>query len=224
MNLLDNPVWNALHSVDKHFNKGTQKVSYFSEEVSPFVGLPDWSVKNQKILASLQLPARSWSAMIATPIYFSEEWEITFTTTLFQMVCRNLIPTEWVKNYRLLKKTDVSAMLTLTKMTKPGPFLKGTHLFGNYYGIFEDNLLVAMAGERLHLNGYTEISAVCTHPDFTGRGYAAFLVSRLADEIIKKKEIPFLHVKNDNRRAIQMYERLGFEKRMDMYFSIFKKR
>ena len=81
-----------------------------------------------------------------------------------------------------------------------------------------------MAGERLHLTDYTEISAVCTDPDHTGKGYAAFLVSFLADQMLKKGKKPFLHVKHDNQRAINMYQRLGFLHRSDMYFTVFKRR
>jgi predicted GNAT family acetyltransferase len=225
LHLLDNPVWNALNSADSHLNIGNEEVAYFSPTISPFVGLPHWSSALQQVLHD-QLPATgSWSTVVAKPIHFIESWELVFTLTLHQMVCEKAtavlddsIP------YRSLGTTDIPAMLALTAITKPGPFLEKTILFGNYYGVFEDNKLIAMAGERLHLNNYSEISAVCTDPGFTGKGLAAFLVSMLSMRIFEQGKIPFLHVKRDNQRAINMYERLGFKHRSDMYFGVFKRK
>jgi predicted GNAT family acetyltransferase len=137
------------------------------------------------------------------------------------LVCKNAIkPKASPKNYRLLSKKDVSEMLALTALTKPGPFLAETISMGNYYGIFENNQLVAMAGERMHLADYTEISAVCTHPAHTGKGYGTQLLSLLIEDIIQNGKSPFLHVRADNQTAISLYEKLGFEISRDMYFAV----
>lgn len=225
LNLLDNPVWNALNSEDSHFNMGNEKVAYFSPSISPFVGLPIWDEAMQEQL-HIQLPLTgSWSAMVAESIIFSNKFDLRFTTTLHQMVCEKEISSSYEKiKCRLLEENDVPAMRALTAITKPGPFLEKTIQFGHYYGIFEENKLVAMAGERLHLNNYTEISAVCTDPEYTGKGFAASLVSLLMNEIKNQGKIPFLHVKSDNQRAIEMYERLGFTHRSNMYFGVFSKK
>jgi predicted GNAT family acetyltransferase len=108
-------------------------------------------------------------------------------------------------------KADVPEMLALTKLTNPGPFGTRTHEMGDYFGIRVNGTLAAMAGERLP--GYTEVSAVCTHPDHLGHGYASALIRLLADRICSRCELPILHVLPDNTRAIQVYERLGFTKR-----------
>lgn len=225
MHILDNPVWQALNSADSRFNQGDAVAGYFPEEVSPFAALPNWSAAMQQVLYQRLPENRSWSAMVKEPVVFEAEWELKFSTTLHQMTCENFIP---YSNSNIetqpLTTTHIPAMLALTALTKPGPFLQRTIEFGNYHGIFDGEELVAMTGERLHLNGYTEISAVCTHPDYEGKGYGALLVSLVTELIIAQGKIPFLHVKWDNQRAIKMYERLGFSHRSDMYFGVFKRR
>ena len=119
-----------------------------------------------------------------------------------------------------LDAKDVPEMVKLARLTNPGPFGQRTHELGKYIGIRQDGVLVAMAGERLHLDRYTEISAVCTLPEHRGRGYASALVSQLVHEISARKEIPFLHVRADNSEAIRVYERLGFVIRRELYVSV----
>jgi len=105
---------------------------------------------------------------------------------------------------------DVAAMRELVSRTRPGPFGPRTIAMGTYLGVVEDGVLVAMAGERLHPPGYTEISAVCTDPSHRGRGLASRLVLAVAAEIQQRGEVPFLHAAGDNTSAIRLYERLGF--------------
>lgn len=225
MHPLDNPVWQALNTADSRFNLGNAVVGYFPAEVCPFAALPDWSEANQKLLYEQLPPNRSWSVMIKDPVEFTGVWETRFSTTLHQMVCEKLIPvTSKEVVCKPLSEEQVPAMLKLTELTKPGPFYKHTIDFGNYYGIFDEEELVAMAGERLHLNDYTEISAVCTDPDYTGQGYGAILVSHIAQQIIASGRQPFLHVKWDNQRAIKMYERIGFTFRSEVFFAVFAER
>lgn len=163
--------------------------------------------------------------MIAGEVRIPPTFDILFTTPLYQMTCTGLQSIAQAgATIQQLGVADVPAMLALTALTKPGPFLQRTIEFGNYVGIYEDGKLLAMAGERLHLRGYTEVSAVCTHPDHLGKGYAAQLMTYSCDRIIKEGNIPFLHVKSDNTRAIRKYEQLGFTKRADFYFAVVKKR
>jgi predicted GNAT family acetyltransferase len=105
-------------------------------------------------------------------------------------------------------------------LTNPGPFESRTITFGHYYGIFEGEKLVAMAGQRMHVFNYAEISAVCTHPDYTGKGYAAQLLQYQINRIKAASGIPFLHVRYDNDRAIKIYESLGFSTRRQVNFYV----
>jgi predicted GNAT family acetyltransferase len=113
-------------------------------------------------------------------------------------------------------------MIELTALTKPGPFSTRTHELGTYFGIREGGKLVAMAGERLKVPGYTEVSAVCTHPEHTGKGYARVLMIEVMRGIRQRGETPFLHVRQDNERAIALYERLGFIKRHRGHFAVIR--
>jgi ribosomal protein S18 acetylase RimI-like enzyme len=114
---------------------------------------------------------------------------------------------------RSLNVDDLEQILPLVQLTAPGPFLPGTIDLGRYYGCFEGEQLIAMAGERLHVQGYTEISAVCTRPEARGRGLASALTSRVARGILERGETPFLHLRSDNDSARRVYERLGFRRR-----------
>jgi ribosomal protein S18 acetylase RimI-like enzyme len=220
---LDNPVWEALCSKQAHFNSGGPSLKYFPRDISPFIALNKW---NEADLTELELQApadRSFSVMKVKEIVLPESFEIGFTIPLYQMVCKKLIPFDIPGTTVLpLTKKDIPQMLALTALTKPGPFYERTIEFGNYMGIFEGQELIAMAGERLQLPGYTEISAICTKPTQLGKGYASYLLSRAAQKVIREGSIPFLHVRNDNHRAIQVYEKLGFEKRAEVFFAIFK--
>jgi predicted GNAT family acetyltransferase len=122
-----------------------------------------------------------------------------------------------------LNISHVDEMLALVELTKPGPFSRRTPELGSYLGIHEGGQLVAMAGERLRLTGYTEISAVCTRPESRGRGYASSLVSALIQKITERDETPFLHVRTENVQAIRVYEKLGFKTRRIINIALVKK-
>jgi predicted GNAT family acetyltransferase len=111
-------------------------------------------------------------------------------------------------------------MIELTDLTKPGPFGARTHELGDFYGIRIGGKLAAMAGERMKVDGHTEVSAVCTHPDHLGKGYAAALMRAVMRGIRARGETPFLHSRADNTRAIGLYEKLGFRQRLAGHFVV----
>ena len=122
-----------------------------------------------------------------------------------------------------LGEEDGPAMLALARMTEPGPFFEHTHRMGKFIGVKGRDLLIAMAGERLRPEGYTEVSGVCTHPDFRGRGFAGGLMRIVAARILARGEVPFLHSYADNNRAIALYETLGFKLRSTMTLTVLTK-
>jgi predicted GNAT family acetyltransferase len=137
------------------------------------------------------------------------------------MVAGDLAPAAEVDS-RPLTTDDVPQMLALVELAKPGPFLPRTIDLGSYFGVFDDDQLVAMAGERIHLPGYTEVSAVATHPDHRGHGLAAALTRHVAAGIAGRDEVAFLHVVDTNVNAIRVYERLGFTTRVMVDFVILR--
>jgi predicted GNAT family acetyltransferase len=122
----------------------------------------------------------------------------------------DLVPPDPSDEVIPLGDADAPEMLELATMTRPGPFLLNTHRLGRFIGIRREGRLAAMAGERLHADGYREVSAVCTHPDFRGRGLAGLLSRIVADRIVRDGETPFLHAYTTNAAAIRLYEQLGF--------------
>ena len=119
---------------------------------------------------------------------------------------------------------DAAEMRALAELTQPGPFHARTHELGDFVGIRENGQLIAMAGERLRVPGFTEISAVCTHPDARGRGLAAILMRVVAAKIVARGEQLFLHVYPHNKSAIAVYERLGFRHRADVRLTVLRHR
>lgn len=141
-------------------------------------------------------------------------WETLYGSRLTQMlrIDRSPLP-ESDAVVSILGAADVAEMLALVELTKPGPFRLRTIELGTYVGIREGGRLVAMAGERMWLGSFRELSAVCTHPDAQGRGYARELVSRVVNRMLRAGETPFLHVESGNLRAIDTYRALGFAPR-----------
>lgn len=225
--MLDNPIWNALTTSDSNKNIGSKNIGFFDVETAPFIGLPNWDKNHQLELIQGIPDNRHWFLLIGHEVQFIEALEIAFSLPLYQFTCTKLNHEPATKrkiDMVPLNENHIDEMIALTQLTKPGPFAKRTIEFGGYFGMFEDRKLVSMGGERLHVNGFTEISAICTHPDYQGLGYGAKMTHYLAQTVLNKGQTPFLHVRHDNHKAIDMYKRLGFEKRANIYFYIIKKR
>jgi predicted GNAT family acetyltransferase len=121
---------------------------------------------------------------------------------------------------RRLTAADVPAMVELAELTKPGPFRQRTRELGEFFGIFEEERLLAMAGQRMRLPGFVEVSAVCTHPDARGRGSARVVMTEAIADILQRGSTPMLHVFAANDSAIRVYEGLGFVHRRSLHLAV----
>lgn len=221
--LLENPVYNALCSGDQHLGTGTEQVKYFEEEVSPFAGFARDNKDGFSVLYDLLPPGRK--ILYATPgkITAPAGWQLQHEIGGLQFVYDAGEINATFSNVQPLTESHVEEMIELVRLTRPGPFGKRTIDFGSYYGIFDTGKLVAMTGQRLHVENYSELSAVCTHPDHLGKGYASVLLQHQLQIILQTGQKPFLHVRDDNDRAIAVYERLGFTISRPMNFYFMKK-
>jgi predicted GNAT family acetyltransferase len=222
--LLDNPIWNALISGNSYLAQGNSQVKYFAENVAPFVGFEEYSTVNFNMLYELVTDQRVLAVVSAEEVAIPGQWKVLNNMKILQLVFDGPVPPE-PQNQELVTLQDqhIPAMLALTKMTNPGPFSERTIDFGNYKGIFGDDVLIAMAGYRTQPSPYIEISAVCTHPDHLGKGYAGTLINYHIRQIIAASGTPYLHSRTDNANAIRLYQKLGFSIRKEMTFNIIQR-
>jgi len=210
---LANPVWHALTTRQRSLAQGDGRARRYREDVSVFWAADELDQGGWDALAELAGPG---AHVVLARDRVGEPppgWTVLGGGTGDQMIATALTATPGAEprgGIRPLTTGDVGEMLALVELTRPGPFLPGTIELGDYFGVFDGDRLVAMAGERMRLPGYTEISAVCTHPDARGRGLAGALTHHVARRIVDRGETPILHVRRDNHDAIRVYERLGF--------------
>ena len=222
--ILDNPAWNALISGNEDLHYGNDHIRYFDWGVSPFLGLKENTQENFLELYDMAPEGRVFLFVAPNEMERPAPWKVLDRIKGNQMIYQPGVTFEEpTRELSALTQEHVPQMLSLTKLTNPGPFGEHTIDFGHYLGIFEDGELAAMAGQRLHAFNYAEISAVCTHPDHTGKSYARQLLIHQIKRITAKGEVPYLHVRSDNSRAIKVYESLGFATRSNVWFSPIQK-
>jgi predicted GNAT family acetyltransferase len=219
---LDNPVWNALQGPHRHLKVGAGRFARYRDDVNIFAGTEAPALGFKGLPQGLQ-PGMMAGLVTPQAVPIPEGAEVIEIARVPQMVAEALRPVRVAFDLVPLGDEHVPAMLELTGLTHPGPFLSRTIEMGHYLGIFDDGRLVAMTGERMSLPGFTEVSAVCTHPDYQGRGYAKALVSAIAGGIVARGLTPFLHVRASNAVAIGAYEKLGFTVRREMNFTVMKR-
>ena len=211
-------MWAALTGPQACFAEASGDAARFATDISPFCAVADpddpagWAD-----LAKLTDEALLTGPAITPP----PGWQTVRTMTGMQMAGHGMTGVEDPEAV-LLTGTDVPEILDLVERSQPGPFAERTHELGRYLGIRHEGRLVAMAGERLRAPGWTEVSAVCTDPDFRGRGLGARLTLAVAAGILSRGDLPFLHVQETNTAAIRLYERLGFEADHEVVFAWFR--
>ena len=220
MEPLDCPIWSALNTRQQALAEGSGRARRFPPAMAPFADMADMSAESFAALGGLM--SGSEIAVLFTPdaVTAPPEFKVLLAETGEQMIgtpAESAIPgVEAVA----LGVADVPAMMELTALTKPGPFSARTHELGTFLGVRIDGQLVAMAGERMKPANYTEITAVCVHPDHRGRGYAQMLLGAVARQIAARGEIPFLHVFTSNVSAIALYRRQGMEIRRRLHVTV----
>ena len=221
---LDYPIWTALTTTQATLAEGGARTRRYPVPIAPFAAMADMSTESFAALGALM--SGSDIAVLFTPdaVAAPETFKVLLAETGEQMMGTPAdAPARGVDIVRL-GVDDVPAMLELTALTKPGPFSARTHELGTFLGIRVDGRLAAMTGERMKPGKYTEMTAVCVHPDYRGRGYGQMLLSAVAKGIVARGEIPFLHVFSSNASAIALYRRQGMEIRRRLHVTVLQKK
>ncbi|MEO8305552.1 MAG: GNAT family N-acetyltransferase [Betaproteobacteria bacterium] len=208
---LDNPVWSCLATRHAHLAEGREFARRYPPDVSPLAGVLSPAPAHVAALEALFDVGDEFATAGKFVPKLSSDWQSLLEAHLVQMVRSDSAPApEGDVEVTPLKAEDIGEMLALVELTRPGPFRVRTVELGTFIGIRDEGRLVAMTGERMWIGDYREISAVCTHPDVQGRGYARALIGRTLNRIIRAGQIPFLHAESSNVRAIALYQALGF--------------
>ena len=220
---LDNPVWYALGGPHAKFCLSHGAVRRYIGEVAIFAAVERLIPENLRDVATAIGDATVGFATAELPDV-PDNLDVLRRADVQQMLGARTTLVEPSVPMAVLGSADVPKMMELVELTQPGPFAPRTIEMGLFLGIFEGERLAAMAGQRMRLDGYTEVSAVCTHPDFRGRQYAKVLMSAIIRDILDHGNTPFLHVFSDNDVAIRTYEKLGFTRRQLIQLTVVKRR
>lgn len=214
---LDNPIWESLVSRHRSLALRENDAARYPPDVAPFLGVP---IDGIDAAASLQalVPHGDTVLLLGRVPGEAEGWRLQQLALLAQMVCPARIPEVAGPDLIELTEAHRADVLALTALVYPHYFRPRTVELGRYFGIYQQGRLAAMIGERMGMDDHTEISAVCTHPDFNGRGYARRLLAWLSNDILRRGLTPFLHVSHGNRRAKELYEQNGYRIRRDIAF------
>ena len=221
---LDEPILRSLETLHQRFALAAGPARRFIPEIGPLAGYAGAGSEALRALEAVTSPGDGVSVFSDEPVAAPPGWEKTLQRDLLQMARENgAPPAEPAGSWQDLQAADAPEMLELARLTKPGPFASRTRELGRFVGVREGGRLAAMAGERLRLPGWTEISAVCTHPRHLGRGHAGRLMTVLLRGVAERGERAFLHVLPENARAIAVYERLGFSRRRSFTYAAFRR-
>jgi len=210
LHLLDNVIWHALSGPHRHLAEGSEHAARYQREVTALAAFPDLNAPDFDALrpycrSGEQIFVLGWNG--AAPLGWSTEVEATIVKMAWDAPFPEGKPAfDPVE----LTAADVVQMQALATATNPGPFGRRTIELGDYVGYRDGGRLVAMAGERMRAGNFREVSAVCTYPEYQGRGFARELMLHLVRRQLRRAERPFLHVLKSNERALRMYDRMGF--------------
>ena len=210
--MLDNVFWQALADTQRGFSVGTDHVRRYARGLPPLLAFADPERPRLEELEPFCEPGERFY----TSGWHGDApagWKVELEATMELMVWAGGTPVEEAIEAVPLGTAHVEHMVELATLTRPGPFGPRNLELGGYLGSFEQDRLVAMAGERMRAGHWREVSAICTHPDWQGRGLARRLVQRIVAAQLRRGETPFLHVMSSNAGAVRLYRQLGFAPR-----------
>lgn len=224
LHLLDNILWNTLSGEHARYAEGTARARRYARGFSPIVGFAEPEAPDFDALA----PYCDTDERFYCDRWTGPEppgWRIEHEATMFKMVWDAPVPEDDpAPDMVPLRPQHATQALALAGLTQPGPFGPRTTELGDYFGCFENGRLVAMAGERFRAGSLREISGVCTHPDFQGRGLAQRLMLKLVCREMQRGETPFLHVMRANTHAHALYLRMGFRDHLETVVRVVSRR
>lgn len=221
MNDLDRPVWASLRH-QPQWAIGDERARRFRTDINRFAAARDDSPESLAALAELVQPGDDAVFIAQVPPIVMPPGLVAVKEALgVQMMATRRLESD--DGLQVLGDADAAEMLALATLTEPGPFLARTHAMGRFIGVRIDGRLAAMAGERMRFPGHVEVSGVCTHPDFRGRGLARRLSAAVTADIQRRGEQAFLHAWTSNTAAIALYESLGFVTRATLNIAVLKR-
>ncbi len=219
---LDSVIWRAVTSVQESLAEGDERARRYPADIAPFAAMVDTEPASFRSLLALVGGDDQIALFTTEEVEPPSALSVVRRDSVDQMVLDDAGACAAQPGVPIvaLGVADVPEMIALANVTQPGPFGPRTIELGHYIGIRRQGALVAMAGERMRLDGFTEISAVCVEPAHRGHGFAAELVRSLASSIAARSDIPFLHVFSSNHAAIALYRKLGFTLRRRMHLAV----
>ena len=217
---LDRPVWSALTTRQAQIAEGGELARRFPSSIIPFAAVRDDSEESLAALAALAAPGESLLLLQADAIVAPRGFATVIKADAVQMILKRTPTKVADAHIERLTEADAAEMLTLATLTKPGPFMLRAQALGEFFGVKIDGRLAAMAGERMKQEGFTEVSGVCTHPDFQRRGLGRLLSVFMTHRVLERGETPYLHAYATNAAAIGLYEAIGFELRSMMNVAV----
>jgi predicted GNAT family acetyltransferase len=218
--VLDRPIWSALATRHQAFAQGDGLAKRYLSSIVPFAATGADDAESLQALGRLIPPLESAILVQADAISLPAELSAISTASLVQMIAEQ--PLQIVSDERVqpLTRHDAAEMLALAMVTKPGPFTLEALSLGDFWGVRIEGRLAAMAGERMKQPGHTELSGVCSHPDFRGAGLGRLLSLFVANKIMARGEVPYLHAYANNVAATGLYQSIGFRLRSTMNMAV----
>lgn len=212
---LDNPFWHSLQTRHRDIALRTTESARFPAEYAPFLSVVDAHEHSPSAITSL-LEAKESVYLLGIAPKPNKAWHMEAFTPLVQMICD--APLKVIVGPEIIQLTDQhrTNVMDLIARVYPHYFRNRTMELGRYFGIFQGEKLAAMIGERMGTDTHQEISAICTDPDFNGRGYARRLLAYISNNNIETCRTPFLHVSLENKRALSLYESIGYRARRNI--------